>query len=310
MIRLRNILLPPFLALTTALFAVACDGAPVTTVTPTRTPTAIVRETATATSTPTPTAIPKLEPYKLYCLTCTPEELERFNSKLDASYKRVVDVYGVAPDGRLILVIGPRKQTYSVEFEENLVGGVERALTIDDSGLGYPTSHFDKGVEAHEISHRFLRKFFPTYHSWFDEGLAIYASGELSHPGYLSNHTEAKTRGVEWFNERNTPHVNPGHLLGSLYFTALGVDYGLTIEKNRTALEILVDTYKATGTQPTRWVIQAAYEDALGLPARGLDPLFDLMAPGVKILYSTNPEISGTEGYKINQIIRSEFQTR
>lgn len=172
-------------------------------------------------------------------------------------------------------------------------GGYLKDFTLDPSDRGH----------KHEMAHAINDTLFPTYHSWFDEGMAMYASGELTHPGYLTNYTELKSKGDKWFSERNTPNVNTGHLIGSLFFTALQVEYGMTPEQNRTALDLLKEVY-LSGREPTKDDIKKSFETALNVK---LDPLFDLLRPGVMLLYSTDPTKAGSEGYKINQKIRTEF---
>ena len=111
----------------------------------------------------------------------------------------------------------------------------------------------------------------------------MYTEGELNHPGYLENYNEFKSKGEEWFIERNTPHVNAGHLMGSLFYTVLEIDYGMTPEQNRTALGILRDKYKETNQPITKMMVWDAYSTALNT---NLDGILKLFEPGFQLFYS------------------------
>ena len=227
--------------------------------------------------------VPKAPFFELICNDCTAEQKGLFYNNALEDYRKVLEVYGIKEeDVRTAIHVGETQYAVDFYFGNKVGTGVE---------MGHDNFTTDRRGMRHSIGHAINDNLFPTYHSWFDEGLAMYASGELTHPGYLSNYTELKSKGEEWFIERNTPNVNPGHLIGSLYFTALGVEHDMTSEQNREAISLLSQKYLEKEIELPKTDIKEAYETALGV---NLDPLFDLLRPGVMLLYK-------------NQKIKSEF---
>lgn len=272
---------------------------------PTATPTATKEPTPTIT--PTPTLEAKL--FKFVCNDCTPEQYETFSKIAQDDYKHVLGVYGIREEDTVfkafLIANGPQKGNYGFEFSYNNLTGAHSWARMED----WTKDPEDRGLK-HEMSHAVNHSLFPTYHSWFDEGMAMYASGELNHPGYLTNYTELKSNGEKWFNGRNTKNVNAGHLIGSSFFKVLEIDYSMTPEQNRAALSLLKEEYTKTGNELAKANIKKAYETALG---KSLDPLFDLLKPGVMLLYSDERAVY-TDGrphpqqQEIFRMIRNEFK--
>jgi hypothetical protein len=189
---------------------------------------------------------------------------------------------------------GP-KNTYNVSLRSEIKVSEDTLNTPRDVAFNYPIRHFEPNQEEvvglkHEITEKFTMSLIPTDESlssesavWFREGIAMHASGELNQSGYLSNYAKLKSEGEEWFTKRNTPGVNAGHLMGSLFYTTLETDYGMTPEQNRAALGILRDAHKDTNQPITKMMVWDAYSIALNT---NLDGLLELFEPGFKLFYS------------------------
>ncbi len=260
-----------------------------------------------------------LKPFEFVCDGCTADQYETFSKNALEDYRTVLGVYGISEeDARMVVSVRLNDfggtGGYGIGFfyngKEGRAAGNLNDLTTDRRG------------KRHEDAHAINDTLFLTYHSWFDEGMAMYASGEVNSivngDVLLRNPKNSKELIRYSFDEalsllksdssdywQRKSSSNAGHTLGSHFFAILIKDYGLTKEQNRTALSELNITHSETGEELTKADIQKAYETTLGV---SLDPLFDLLRPGVMLLYSTDPSIAGTKGYKTNIRIRSEFQ--
>ena len=287
---------------------------PITTPAQSPTPTLdnIVTPTPDATTIPKPT--PTLEatvtpeitgPYRLYAPTATLEEFKNFNSALDKAWGIVKDVYGINPSEPIAVVIAEKKQGYWIELNDKARKmGIDFNKPVSDSG-SYTIRDFlanqekERGIK-HELAHRFNESLFPTknniepWYNTFDEGSAMYASGEVTSITSLINHEkwgpQLKVRLDELRSNpeaywKNREVGNPGHATGSDLYTLLVLDYGLTPEKNTIAMKILARYYKEPGTRTNREMIQSAYETAIGT---NLSKLFDSIETGIKMLYNAS----------------------
>ena len=217
--------------------------------------------------------------FELVCDGCTDEQYETFSKNALEDYRTVLRVYGINENDARMVVGASKTGFYSVDFyirgnRGDAVGDPDD-FTTDRRGM------------RHEIAHAINETLFPTYHSWFDEGLAIYSEGHNF--GERRGYKELKEDINNW--EKAIGAISPGHPIGSMFFSGLFEDYGLTPENNREALSLLSLRYLETGRELSKTDIKSAYETALGV---SLDPLFNLLTPGVKILYN-------------NEKIRSEF---
>ena len=289
------------------------DGIVTTTPEPIYTPSPIPTKEPIPTITPTPTLENKL--FEFVFPDGTDEQKAVFSKNALEDYRTVLNVYGIKEeDARMVVSVG--KQGYGAGFYYGGKEGVGVGMGIDD----FVT---DRREVKHEMAHAINHTLFPTYHLWFDEGMAMYASGEANGKGNVGlidpdkPNEGTKVYSVDdafkllkenperyWRMRGYGGGIIPGHVLGWHLYTLLIREYGMTPEQNRTALSLLNQRHTETGKDLTKLDISIAYETALGI---NLNPLFDLLKPGIMLLYSIDPKIAGTEGAKINQKIRSEF---
>tara|TARA_B100000315_G_scaffold252495_1_gene289432 strand:+ start:956 stop:1891 length:936 start_codon:yes stop_codon:yes gene_type:complete len=244
--------------------------------------------------------VPKAPFFELICNDCTAEQKGLFYNNALEDYRKVLEVYGIKEeDVRTAIHVGETQYVVDFYFGNKVGTGVE---------MGHDNFTTDRRGMRHSIGHAINDNLFPTYHMWFDEGLAMYASGEvetaktesvgLKEPDdslKLYKWDEAinlLTSNPDEFWGRISFSGNPNHMIGQTLYMLLDYYEGLTLENNRTALEMLADTYAITGTQPTKALIQEAYGKAL---RKNLDHVFgSWLKPGVMKLYT-------------DERIRSEF---
>ncbi len=226
-----------------------------------------------------------IEPFKLQCSRCSPAQLDSFSKIAKADYEHVLRVYGISEEDAE-LAIGVGEKGWGATFRYN---GNE-ANTANTGFLDFTEDPEDRGLK-HELAHAINHTSFLTYHSWFDEGLAMYASGEIN--TFLENgmlqRLEKMRNDPSYWNEFKDAH--PGHTIGSHVFGSLAGEYGMTEEQNRTALSILQNKRHPL----TRNDIQDAFQTALGTHI----DTFDAVAPGIKSLYR--------RGYENSEKIGEEF---
>lgn len=264
------------------------EPTPIVTPAPTQEPTITPTPTLEATVTPEITG-----PYKLYAPTATPEEFNNFNSALDKAWGIVKNVYGMEPNDKIVVYTNTSKQTYGISLMQEVLdarGSLDFLKTPHDDIGGYTIRHFnpeEPGLK-HEIAHRFNQSLFPTknniepWYNTFDEGSAMYASGEIDEfirNGAEKPYKEYKENPDKWKSRLGGV---PGHTVGYVLFVGLSVDYNLTPEKNTIALKKLAEYYKEPGIKTNKEMIKAAYEQALGV---SLEPLFKLLESGITLLY-------------------------
>lgn len=126
-----------------------------------------------------------------------------------------------------------------------------------------------------------MRKLFPTYHDWFDEGVAQYVSGEVGEvikDGRFDRDIEKLKTNADayWSGVTSVSSVN--HRIGLITKT-----YNMTAEQNRMALAGLHRRYLQKGQEISKRDIEEEYERALGV---SLDPIFDFLRSGVVRLYA------------------------
>lgn len=281
---------------------------------------------------PTPQPIPEVKLFELVGDNLTAEQYKTFHDNSLEDYLKVLDVYGIKKeDARMRIGFWPDMKGYTASFYYKDNVGTGGAPGLND----FTT---DRRGMRHEIAHAINHTLFPTkdpkdqgepWYNTLDEGSASYASGmdgveknkrkirlydvdkegsvnEMSSDIYLvSKAYELLEENPELYWKRRSGD-SPGHATGiDLYWFLMEI-YDLTPGKNVIALETLAEKYSETG-KLTRKNIQGAYEVGLGLSKGGLNNLFDLLKPGIMILYSTDPATAGTKGAEINKTIRSEF---
>lgn len=258
--------------------------------------------TPTATGTPLigmptiePTVTPEVKRFEFQCLGCTQEETEKFERIAYDDYLSVLNVYGIYENNaRMVIDISERGGIgYDFYFENR------RGSSGGDFGKFISSSTHNK----HEMAHAVNYAFFGTRDipSWLNEGLAMYASGEIdtingmqwvdfygiNGDGTINTKTSGGVLADDAYNllksnpelywQRRVKGDASGHSIGPDFYSQLIRDYGLTQEKNRTAIGSMGDSL--TRKSFTRRIVQEAYETALGLPTGGLDELFKLFEP-------------------------------
>ena len=221
-------------------------------------------------------------PFELVDLNLlSPDLFDTYHTNSLEDYRKVLEVYGIKEeDAKMVVGVGKGGYTSIFYYGSNV-------------GTGGTTGHNDFTTDRrgmrHEMGHAFNNTLFPTYHTWFDEGMAMYADGTVekvvewskTHDGNFFWSTVKREEDPDQYWSEAGGFV-PGHVIGDHLFGLMMLDYGLTPEKNRTALSLLSGKYLQTGTELTKQDIENTYETVLGV---SLDPLFDFLKIGVMKLY-------------------------
>jgi hypothetical protein len=308
---------------------------PTYTPTPTATPTATPLPTATPTPTytPTPTAIPT--PQSLFELVCREPDLgytkdlneDGVIDKRDLEVERCTEEEMRLYEEYVETALEEIKSFYGDLFEELTRLGTIR-VTVDKPYAALFSFWYRDGIRApygggttlnalknrrmksikHELSHAINSALFPTYHDWFDEGLAMYVSGEIergkkgkvylletngTYSGYSMDYALNLLNDdpAEFWRRRGVSSV-PGHTIGFWFFVLLE-QKGLTPEINRTAVQYLRNEYQSNNNPLSRHTIQKGYELALN---KDVDDVFDKLLPGILM------------GYDNNSLVKIDFQ--
>lgn len=248
------------------------------------------------TAAPVPTLAPEIKTFELACDSCTDEQYKSFHDNALEDYRTVLGVYGINEnDARVEILIG-NGENYSIGF-------YFRGMEGGNAWVGFDSFTTNRQTLRHEMSHAVNHTLYPTYHSWFDEGLAMYASGEVAnnisfanrHEGNFFYSTVNREENLEQYWSEAGGFV-AGHIIGVHFFGLMEMDYGLTPKNNRTALSLLNQKHIETGKDLTKFDIKNAYEQVLEI---SLDPLFDILKTGVMSLYKGQ--------YRFGDRIKSEF---
>src|SRR3989338_3678556 len=204
--------------------------------------------TPTPTKEPTPTITPpptlEAKIFDFIFTSGTPEQYEATRKNALEDYRAVLKVYGIKEGGGRVKFIVDQ-QGYSVNFFlGNKFGGAVGGL--DDLLNPLYRQRGTKHEMAHAINHTLFKTKLmlerstidtePWYNT-FDEGSAMYASGEVTSITSLINDERWGSVLKERLNGlRTNPEIywknrevgNPGHATGSDLFTILVLDYGLT----------------------------------------------------------------------------------
>ena len=278
---------------------------PTNTPEPTYTPNPTPTKEPIPTITPTPTLEAKL--FEFIFPDGTDEQRETFSRNALEDYRTVLKVYGIKKEDARIKIWLEKNESYSIGFYyKDKEGG--------NAWVGFDSFTTSRNKFRHETAHAINHTLFKTkimldlsiidtepWYNTFDEGSAMYASGEIESAKPTSTilrEDDGSLKDYNWmkaidylistpnkFWDRVDPPDNAGWLTGQVLYLLLEHE-GLTPEKNAVAIKKLTEYYMEPSTRTNKEMIQSAYESALG---KSLNHLFDTwLEPGIKRFYVTS----------------------